>query len=82
MKRTDIERMISLADDRYIDEIFQDKITGKRRNIFVTFTAVAAALAVVAGGIGYLVSTAGNADKITADDPIVSEFGIVDYSLY
>ncbi len=82
MKRTDIERMISLVDDRYIDEIFQDKITGKRRNIFVTFAAVAAALAVVAGGIGYLVSNAGNADKITADDPIVSEFGIVDYSLY
>ncbi|MDE7290045.1 MAG: hypothetical protein K2N71_11190 [Oscillospiraceae bacterium] len=82
MKRTDIERMISLADDRYIDEIFQDKITGRRRNIFVTFAAVAAALAVVAGGIGYLVSTAGNADKITANDHIVSELGIVDYSLY
>ncbi|MBD5140892.1 MAG: hypothetical protein HDT25_05695, partial [Ruminococcus sp.] len=82
MKRTDIERMISLADDRYIDEIFQDKITGKRRNIFVTFAAVAAALALTAGGIGYLVSNAGNADKITADDPAVSEFGIVDYSLY
>lgn len=74
--------MISLADDRYIDEIFQDKITGKRRNIFVTFTAVAAALALVVGGISYFVSNAGNADKITADDPAVSELGIVDYSLY
>lgn len=82
MKRTDIERMISLADDRYIDEIFQDKITGKRRNIFVTFAAVAAALALVAGGIGYLVSNAGNADKITVDDPIVTEVGVADYSLY
>lgn len=74
--------MISLADDRYIDEIFQDKITGRRRNIFVTFTAVAAALALVAGGISYFVSNAGNTDKITADDPAVSELGIVDYSLY
>lgn len=82
MKKSDIERMISLADDRYIDEIFQDKITGRRRNIFVTFTAVAAALALVACGISYLVSNAGNSDKITANDPIVSEVGVVDYSLY
>ncbi len=82
MKRTDIERMISLADDRYIDEIFQDKITGRRRNIFVTFTAVAAALALIAVGISYLVSNAENADKITVDDPIISEVGAVDYSLY
>lgn len=74
--------MISLADDRYIDEIFQDKITGKRRNIFVTFTAVAAALAIVAGGINYFVSNAGNADKITANAPLVSEVEVVDYSLY
>lgn len=82
MKKADIERMISLADDRYIDEIFRDKITGRRKNIFVTFTAVAAALALVAGGISYFVSNAGNADKIVADDTIVSELGIVDYSLY
>lgn len=74
--------MISLADDRYIDEIFQDKITGKRRNIFVTFTAVAAALALVVGGISYFVSTAGNADKITSKAPLVSEAEAVDYSLY
>ena len=82
MKRTDIERMISLADDRYIDEIFQDKITGKRKNIFVTFAAVAAALAIVAGGIGYFVSNAGNADKITADNTIITEVGTVNYSSY
>lgn len=82
MKKSDIERMISLADDRYIDEIFQDKITGRRKNIFVTFTAVAAALALVAGGISYLVSNVGNPDKITANDPIISEVGAVDYRSY
>lgn len=72
MKRTDIERMISLADDRYIDEIFQDKIIGKRRNIFVTFTAVAAALALVAGGISYFVSTVDRERDITIDTPAIS----------
>ena len=72
MKRTDIERMISLADDRYIDEIFQDKITGRRRNIFVTFTAVAAALALAAGGISYFVSTADRERDITIDTPAIS----------
>lgn len=82
MKKTDIERMIALADDRYVDEIFRDNISGRRKNIVLTFTAVAAALALVAGGISYFVSNAGNADKITADYPAVSELGIVDYSLY
>ncbi|MDE6596093.1 MAG: hypothetical protein K2K44_08795, partial [Oscillospiraceae bacterium] len=78
MKRTDIERMISLADDMYIDEIFQDKITGKRKNIFVTFTAVAAALAVVAGGISYFVSNADKSNDITTDMPAVSNEDITD----
>lgn len=64
--------MISLADDRYIDEIFRDKISGRRKNIFVTFTAVAAALALVAGGISYFVSNAGN-DTIAVKPPAVSE---------
>lgn len=78
MKRTDIERMISLADDRYIDEIFQDKITGRRRNIFVTFTAVAAALALTAGGISYFVSNADKSNDITTDMPAVSNEDITD----
>ena len=78
MKMTDIERMISLADDRYIDEIFQDKITGKRRNIFVTFAAVAAALALTVAGISYLVSNADKSNDITTDMPAVSMEDITD----
>lgn len=41
--------MISLADEKYVDEIFEDRLSGKRKNIFVTFTAAAAALAVILG---------------------------------
>lgn len=81
MNKKDIERMISLADDRYVDEIFRDRISGGRKNIALRFAAAAAALAVVVGGISYFVSTAGDADKITGD-PIVSEEGSVDYSQY
>lgn len=82
MRKDDIERMISLADDRYVEEMFAEKFRGGRKNIFLTFAAVAAGLALFAGGIGYLVSNAGNSDKITADDPLVYEPGMVDYKLY
>lgn len=59
--------MISLADEKYVDEIFEDRLSGKRKNIFVTFTAAAAALAAAVVGIGYFVSTAGN-DEIAVTD--------------
>ena len=82
MRKDDIERMISLADDRYVEEMFAEKFRGGRKNIFLTFAAVAAGLALFAGGIGYFVSNAGNSDKITADETLVYEQGTVDYSLY
>lgn len=82
MRKDDIERMISLSDDRYVEEMFAEKLRGGRKNIFLTFAAVAAGLALFAGGIGYFVSNAGNSDKITADETLVYEQGTVDYSLY
>lgn len=62
--------MISLADEKYVDEIFEDRLSGKRKNIFVTFTAAAAALAAAVVGIGYFVSTAGS-DGIEMPEPAV-----------
>lgn len=49
MNKNEFNRMISLADEKYVDEIFEDRLSGKRKNIFVTFTAAAAALAVILG---------------------------------
>lgn len=62
--------MISLVDEKYVDEIFEDRLSGKRKNIFVTFTAAAAALAAAVVGIGYFVSTAGS-DGIEIPEPAV-----------
>lgn len=72
MNKKDIERMISLADDRYVDEMFRDRISGGRKNIALRFAAAAAALAVVVGGISYFVSTADKNRDITIDVPAVS----------
>lgn len=72
MNKKDIARMISLADDRYVDEMFRDRISGGRKNIALRFAAAAAALAVVVGGISYFVSTADKNRDITIDVPAVS----------
>lgn len=72
MRKDDIERMISLADDRYIEEMFAEKFRGGRKNIFLTFAAVAAGLALFAGGIGYFVSRAENNNDIITEPPAVS----------
>lgn len=70
MNKNEFNRMISLADEKYVDEIFEDRLSGKRKNIFVTFTAAAAALAAAVVGIGYFVSTAGS-DGIEMPEPAV-----------
>lgn len=52
MTKRDIERMVSLADDQYIDELFEQKIRGRKRYPAVWLgTAAAAALALFAGGM-------------------------------
>ncbi|MBP1559915.1 MAG: M23 family metallopeptidase [Oscillospiraceae bacterium] len=52
MTKRDIERMVSLADDQYIDELFEQKVRGRKRYPAVWLgTAAAAALALFAGGM-------------------------------
>lgn len=82
MRKDDIERMISLADDRYVEEMFVEKFTGGRRNIALSFAAAAAGIAVFVGGVYYLVDHAGSGNKIVDDTPIVADEIAVDYSLY
>lgn len=68
MNKNELNRMISLADEKYVDEIFEDRIYGKRKNIFVTFTAAAAALAVILGA-GFIAANTVRAPNISETMP-------------
>ncbi len=57
MNISEFERMISLADEKYVDEMFEDRIYGKRKNIFISFAAAAAALTVTIRLPGIRIST-------------------------
>ncbi|MDE5859457.1 MAG: hypothetical protein K2H23_03585, partial [Oscillospiraceae bacterium] len=71
MNKSEFERMISLVDEKYVDEMLEEKIYGKRKNIFLSLGAVAAALTLTVGGISYFVSTAGNGDIAVTDHTVV-----------
>ena len=59
MNKDDLERMISLTDDRYINELFSDRISMSRRNHFLKFACCAASLIAVIVGINALVDNSG-----------------------
>ena len=86
MNKAELGYMISLADEKYIDEIFTDRIHSKRKNIFAGMAAAAAVLALICG-IGFAVSRTDSSDDLVADTApdstlidIIDEQ--VDYSLY
>lgn len=74
--------MISLADERYIEEMYTEKLTAKRKRPLLWFAAAAAVMAVVCGGISYLISSAGNNDKIVLENAFAAEGRPNDYSIY
>ena len=86
MNKTELEYMISLADDKYIDEIFTDRINNKSKRLFAGIGAAAAVLALICG-IGFAVSRTDSSDDLIADTTpdstlidVIDEQ--VDYSLY
>lgn len=73
MNKNDIGRMVSLADERYVNEMLEERIVlnGRKRNVFTGFAAMAAAMAVVIGGIWCFANTKENIDEPVT--PFVSE---------
>ncbi len=82
MNKKEIERMVSLADERYIEELYTEKLNAKRKRPLLWFAAAAAVMAVVCGGISYLISSAGNNDKIVLENAFAAEGRPNDYSIY
>ncbi len=82
MNKKEIERMVSLADERYIEELYTEKLNVKRKRPLLWFAAAAAVMAVVCGGISYLISSSGNNDKIVLENAFAAEGRPNDYSIY
>lgn len=84
MNKFELEHMISLADEKYIDEIFTDKIHNKKKSFLAGLGAAAAVLALILG-IGFIsgeinkdtddIVAGKDPDSILIDEP-------VDYSQY
>lgn len=87
MNRFELEHMISLVDEKYIDEMFTDRIHNRKKNLFAGFGAVAAVLALILG-IGFISGKINNdIDDIvanTATDNMLIDIieEQVDYSIY
>lgn len=64
MNKKEIEKMISLADDSYIEEMFTTKLYERKRH-GAAWIAAAAAVAVAVGAAGIAINFA-NSDKIVA----------------
>ncbi len=82
MNKKEIEHMISLADERYIEEMYTEKLRVKRKRPLMWFAAAAAVMAVAVGGISYLISSAGNNGKIVLENAVTAEDRPNDYSIY
>lgn len=65
MNKKEIEKMISLADDSYIEEMFTTKLYERKRH-GAAWIAAAAAVAVAVGAAGIAINSA-NSDKIVTD---------------
>lgn len=76
MNKNDIERMVSLADERYVEEMLEERITyhGRKRSVFPVFAATAAAMAVTLGGIWHFVNTAGIEEPLPPVATIAEDF--------
>ncbi len=81
MNKKEIERMIALTDDRYIEELYTEKLGVRKRHPTLWITA-AAIIAIAVGGINYFVSTLGNDDKIISENAVIAEARPEDYSVY
>lgn len=81
MKKTDLERMMSLVDDRYINELFSDNITMSKRHPYAVFAGCAAALIAVIAGIGILINNAGESENITDLNQIRTEITVSESAL-
>ena len=78
MNKNDLERMLSLVDDRYVNELFFDKITMSKRRPYVVFASCAAALIAVIAGIGVLVNNFGESEEIIDLNQIRTEITVTE----
>ena len=69
---------MSLVDDRYINEIFSDKISISKRRPYAVFAGCAAALIAVIAGIGILVSNSAESENITDLNRIRTEITVTE----
>ncbi len=72
LNKKEIARMISLADDRYIEEMYTEKLNVKRKRPALGFAAAAAVL-VLAVGAGAAVLNSGDSGQITDLQTITDE---------
>lgn len=72
MNKKEIARMISLADDRYIEELYTEKLSVKRKRPALGFAAAAAVL-VLAVGTGAAVLNSGDSGQISDLQTITDE---------
>lgn len=68
MNKREFERMISLADERYVDEMFEDRIYGGRKKFYFGIGAVAAALMLICGA-GFIAANMGGSEDIAETLP-------------
>lgn len=66
MNKKEIEKMISLADDSYIEEMFTTRLYERKRHGAAWIAAVAAAAAIAVGAAGIAMNSA-ESDKFVAD---------------
>ncbi|MCH5193195.1 MAG: hypothetical protein J1F11_04470 [Oscillospiraceae bacterium] len=84
MNKFEFEHMVSLVDEKYIDEMFTDRLHNKKNKIFAGLCAAAAVIALICG-IGFISGKINkDTDDIIADttpDSIIIDEP-VDYSQY
>lgn len=72
MNKKEIERMVSLADERYIEELYTEKLVEKRKRPALGFAAAAAVL-VLAAGVGTAALNRGDSGQIADLQTITDE---------
>ncbi len=68
MTENELERMISLADEKYIDEAIEQPVALKKSSFYSVIVRVAAALTLIIGTASMLKLTAIGTEVYTADD--------------
>ncbi len=72
MNKKEIERMIALTDDRYIEELYTEKLGGRKRRPALWITAAAAAI-VLAVGTGAAVLNSSDSGIVTDLQTVTDE---------